>query len=50
MNFHPVGYKNGRKLRRFISHEGKKLEIVIRNWDDYNAINEQGEVVLDFVD
>ena len=23
---------------------------MIRNWDDYNAIDEQGEVVLDFVD
>lgn len=50
VNFHPVGFKDGRKLRRFILHEGKKLEIVIRNWDDYNAIDEDGNVVLDFVD
>ena len=28
VNFHPVGFKDGRKLRRFILHEGKKLEIV----------------------
>ena len=49
VNFHSVGYKNGRKLRRFISYEGKKLEIVIRNWDDFNALDENGNVVLDFV-
>ena len=50
VNFHPVGIKDGRKLRRFILHEGKKLEIVIRNWDDFNAIDKDGNVVLDFVD
>ena len=50
VNFHPVGFKDGRKLRRFILHKGKKLEIVIRNWDDYNAIDKDGNVVLDFVD
>ena len=50
VNFHPVGFRNGRKLKRFISLEGKKLEIVIRNWDDFNAIDKDGSVVLDFVD
>ena len=50
VNFHPVGFKDGRKLRRFILYEGKKLEIVIRNWDDFNAVDEKGNVVLDFVD
>ena len=45
VNFHPVGFKDGRKLRRFILHEGKKLEIVIRNWDDYNAIDKDGNEV-----
>ena len=49
VNQHPTGFKNGKKLRRYILHEGKKLEIVIRNWDDYNAIDENGNVVLDFV-
>lgn len=49
VNFHPVGFRNGRKLKRFISLEGKKLEIVIRNWDDFNAIDKDGNVVLDFV-
>ena len=50
VNFHPVGFRNGKKLKRFISLEGKKLEIVIRNWDDFNAIDKDGNVVLDFVD
>ncbi len=50
VNLHPTGFKDGRKLRRFISYEGKKLEIVIRNWFDYNAIDDKGEVVLDFID
>jgi len=50
VNFHPVGFKNGKKLKRYILLEGKKLEIVIRNWDDFNAIDEKGNVVLDFVD
>lgn len=50
VNFHPVGFKDGRKLRRFILHEGKKLEIMIKNWDDFNAIDKDGNVVLDFVD
>lgn len=49
VNLHPVGFKNGKKLKRFILHEGKKLEIVIRNWDDFNALDEKGDVVLDFV-
>ena len=50
VNFHPVGFRNGKKLKRFISLEGRKLEIVIRNWDDFNAIDNKGNVVLDFVD
>jgi len=50
VNFHPVGFKNGKKLKRFIRHEGRKLELVIRNWDDFNALDKAGNVVLDFVD
>jgi len=49
VNLHPTGFKNGKKLHRYILHEGKKLEIVIRNWDDFNALDENGNVVLDFV-
>ncbi len=50
VNLHPTGFKDGKKLKRFITYEGKKLEIVIRNWFDYNAIDDKGEVVLDFID
>ena len=50
VNLHPTGFKDGKKLKRFIAYEGKKLEIVIRNWFDYNAIDDKGEVVLDFID
>ena len=49
VNFHPVGFKNGKKLKRYISYKGKKLELIIRQWDQYNAIDEDGNVVLDFV-
>ena len=59
VNFHPVGFKHGKKLKRFVSlvddpknTDGKvhKYEIVIRNWDDFNAVDQNGNVVLDFVD
>ncbi|KAA3947861.1 type IV secretory system conjugative DNA transfer family protein [Bacteroides ovatus] len=59
VNFHPVGFKQGEKLKRFVSlvddpknTDGKvhKYEIVIRNWDDFNAVDQDGNVVLDFVD
>lgn len=50
VNFHPVGFKNGRKLRRYISCGGQKLEIIIKNWDDYAAVDADGNTVLDFID
>lgn len=116
VNFHPVGFKNGKKLKRYISlakepevpkeetttgqsqeqqtsssketpseqqsvdaskeqsesqqqteseeqtkskeqtnskeelPEGNKLELVIRNWDDYHALDAKGNIILDFVD
>ena len=50
VNFHPTGYKNGKRLKRFIRWKGKKLQLVIRNWADYNALDSKGEVVLDFID
>ena len=59
VNFHPVGFKHGKKLKRFVSlvddpknTDGKvhKYEIVIRNLDDFNAVDQDGNVVLDFVD
>ena len=59
VNFHPVGFKQGKKLKRFVSlvddpknTDGKvhKYEIVIWNWDDSNEVDQDGNVVLDFVD
>ncbi len=50
VNFRPTGFKDGKKLKRYISHKGKKLELVIRHWDEYNALDDKGNVVLDFVD
>ncbi len=59
VNFHPVGFKNGKKLKRYVSlapdsevviPEGNKLELVIRNWDDHHALDEKGNTILDFVD
>lgn len=50
VNFHPTGFKNGRKLKRYIQYEGKKLELVIKNWDDYSALNPDGSEALDFID
>ena len=50
VNFHPTGYKNGKKLKRYVLHEGQKLEMVIRGWHDYKALNEKGDVVLNFID
>lgn len=50
INFHPVGFKNGKKLKRFISVKGQKLEVTIRYWNDYIAKDENGKVVLDFID
>ncbi|MDE6843544.1 MAG: type IV secretory system conjugative DNA transfer family protein, partial [Muribaculaceae bacterium] len=42
VNFHPVGFKNGKKLKRYISHKGKKLELIIRQWDQFNALDDKG--------
>ena len=50
INFHPTGFKNGKKLKRFITVEEEKLEVRIENWHDFMAYNEKGELKLDFVD
>ena len=47
VNFHPGGFRNGKKLKRFILHEGRKLEIVIRSWDDSNALGVMAIYVFD---
>ena len=50
VNFHPTGYKNGKKLTRYVLWDKRKLRLVIHNWRDYKALDEQGNVVLDFID
>ena len=50
VNFHPTGFKNGKKLKYFISYDGKKLQVVYKNWCDYSAIDSEGHEVLDFID
>lgn len=49
VNFHPVGFRKGKKLRRFVSYKGEKLEILIKNWNDLIAVNINNETILDFV-
>lgn len=48
INLHPTGYKGGKKLKRFISYNGEKLELRYRNWVDYDAIDSNGNIRLDF--
>lgn len=50
VNFHPTGFYRGKKLRRYISWNGRKLEVIIRYWKDFVAVDENGNKVLDFVD
>ena len=50
INFHPTGYKNGKKLTRYILYNGQRLKLITRYWVDYNAVDENGKVVLDFLD
>ena len=50
VTFRPVAWKNGRKLHHMIISDGRKLEIKIRMWDDYVALDPDGNVVLDFTD
>ncbi len=46
VNFHPTGYKDGKKLTRYVLWNNRKLRLVIRSWRDYKALNERGNVVL----
>lgn len=49
INFRPVGFKNGKKLKRFVSYNNQKLEIQIRRWEDLVAVDENGKIILDFI-
>lgn len=35
VNYHPTGYKNGKKLNRYVLYDGRKLKLAIRKWRDY---------------
>lgn len=50
INLHPTGYKNGKRLKRYILHNGEKLELRYKGWVDYEAVDAKGEVRLDFTD
>jgi hypothetical protein len=50
VNFHPVGFKDGKRLKRYILCDGQKLEIQIEHWDDLIAVDATGKTVLNFVD
>lgn len=57
VNFHPVGYRHGKKLNRCFHYtriisvdqiEEGDLKLEYRNWTDYVGVNAKGEVVIDF--
>ncbi|MBR1558333.1 MAG: type IV secretory system conjugative DNA transfer family protein, partial [Prevotella sp.] len=50
ITFHPVAWRNGKKLHHCIIYDGHKYEIRIVMWNDYIAVDEKGNVVLDFID
>ena len=50
VTFRPVAWKNGRKLHHMIISDGRKLEVKIRMWSDYVAVDQDGTVILDFTD
>ena len=50
ITFHPVAWRNGRKLHHCIIYDGHQYEIRIVMWNDYIAVDEKGNVVLDFID
>jgi len=50
ITFRPVAWKHGRKLHHKIICGGQKLEVKIRMWSDYVALDGDGNVVLDFID
>ena len=50
VNLHPVGFRDGKKLKRFVQCGERKLRIVIRKWEDLVALDEKDRVILDFID
>lgn len=50
VNFRPTGWKNGKKLDRYIQYEGRKLKLVFYQTAVVFAEDESGNRVLDFID
>lgn len=56
VNFHPVGFLKGKKLKRFFNYtrtnindvEEGTLQLVYKQWKDYAGIDKCGKVILDF--
>lgn len=50
VNFRPVAWRNGRKLRHFVHFRDRNLEIKIRRWDNVTGVdpNNPDNVVLTF--
>lgn len=48
VNFRPTGFRNGKKLRRFIDTSEGVLELIVYNKNSYCAVDGGGEIVLDF--
>lgn len=49
VNLRPCGFKNGRKLKRYVLCEDEKLELKYFGEDDLGAYNKDGGHVLDFL-
>jgi hypothetical protein len=50
INFHPVGWKNGKKLKHFVVSNGRKLQLHYKMWNDIIAVDEDRNVILDFTE
>ena len=50
INFHPIGMKNGRKLQLIVEVNGKPLKVKVKGWHYYYAVDDTGNIILDFHD
>lgn len=50
VNYHPTGYRNGERLRRYAMINGRKLELRYYHWRNVHAVDQSGTVIYDFID
>ena len=50
VNFHIVGWLGGKKLNHYVMFGNQKLKVIIRNWHDYQLIDDFNNVIIDFID